>query len=151
MAQRVNESIEVQAPVDEVFAYWSNFENFPKFMQNIEEVRMTGEDTSHWRVKGPLGKSVAFDAKTTEKDPKRGIGWNTVDGEVMTSGEVRFEEVQPDRTRVEVTMNYSDPPGGKVGEAAAEVLQNPEREMREDLQNFAKIVERSELDDQQSQ
>ena len=151
MAQRVNESIEVQAPVDEVFAYWSNFENFPKFMQNIEEVRMTGEDTSHWRVKGPLGKSVAFDAKATEKDPNRGIGWNTVDGEVMTSGEVRFEEVQPDRTRVEVTMNYSDPPGGKVGEAAAEVLQNPEREMREDLQNFAKIVVRGELDDQQSQ
>jgi uncharacterized membrane protein len=151
MAQRVNESIEVQAPVDEVFAYWSNFENFPKFMQNIEEVRMTGEDTSHWRVMGPLGKSVAFDAKTTEMDPNRGIGWNTVDGEVMTSGEVRFEEVQPDRTRVEVTMNYSDPPGGKVGEAAAEVLQNPEREMREDLQNFAKLVERSELDDQQSQ
>jgi len=151
MAQRVNESIEVQAPVEEVFAYWSNFENFPKFMQNIEEVRMTGEDTSHWRVKGPLGKSVAFDAKATEKDPNRGIGWNTVDGEVMTSGEVRFEEVQPDRTRVEVTMNYSDPPGGKVGEVAAEVLQNPEREMREDLQNFAKIVERGELDDQQSQ
>ena len=151
MPQRVHESVEVQASVADVFRYWSNFENFPKFMQNIEEVRMTGEDTSHWRVKGPLGKSVEFDAKTTEKDPSRGIGWNTVDGEVMTSGEVRFEEVQPDRTRVEVTMNYSDPPGGKVGEAAAEVLQNPEREMREDLQNFAKIVERGELDDQQSQ
>ena len=151
MAQRVHESVEVQAPVGDVFAYWSNFENFPNFMHNIEEVRMTGEDTSHWRVKGPLGKSVEFDAKTTEKDPNRGIGWNTVDGEVMTSGEVRFEEVQPDRTRVEVTMNYSDPPGGKVGEAAAEVLQNPEREMREDLQNFAKIVECGELDDQQSQ
>ena len=112
---------------------------------------MTGEDMSHWRVKGPLGKSVEFDAKTTEKDPNRGIGWNTVDGEVMTSGEVRFEEVQPDRTRVEVTMNYSDPPGGKVGEIAAEVISNPEREMREDLENFARLVERGELDDQQSQ
>jgi uncharacterized membrane protein len=145
MAQRVNESIVVQAPVGEVFAYWSNFENFPNFMQNIEEVRMTGEATSHWRVKGPLGKSVEFDAKTTEKDPNRGIGWNTVDGEVMTSGEVRFEEVEPDRTRVEVTMNYADPPGGKVGEIAAEVISNPEREMREDLQNFARLVERGEL------
>jgi len=145
MAQRVNESIVVQAPVGEVFAYWSNFENFPNFMQNIEEVRMTGEATSHWRVKGPLGKSVEFDAKTTEKDPNRGIGWNTVDGEVMTSGEVRFEEVVPDRTRVEVTMNYADPPGGKVGEIAAEVISNPEREMREDLQNFARLVERGEL------
>ena len=145
MAQRVHESVEVQAPVGDVFAYWSNFENFSNFMQNIEEVRMTGEDTSHWRVKGPLGKSVEFDAKTTEMDPNRGIGWNTIDGQVMTSGEIRFEEILPDRTRVEVTMNYADPPGGKVGEVVADAVSNPERMMREDLQNFAGIVERGEL------
>ena len=145
MPQRVHESVEVQAPLQDVFTYWSDFENFPKFMSNIEEVRMTGQDTSHWRVKGPLGKSVEFDAKTTEMDPSRGIGWNTVDGEVMTSGEVRFDEVSTDRTRVEVTMNYADPPGGKVGEVVANVLSDPERSMREDLQNFAGIVERGEL------
>ena len=80
---------------------------------------MIGEDMSHWKVKGPFGKSVEFDAKTTEMDPDRGIGWDTVNGEVMTSGEVRFEEVSPDRTRIEVTMNYSDPPGGVIGEAVA--------------------------------
>jgi uncharacterized membrane protein len=120
-------------------------------MQNIEEVRMTGEDTSHWRVKGPLGKSVEFDAKTTEMDPNRGIGWNTVDGEVMTSGEVRFEEILQDRTRVEVTMNYADPPGGKVGEVVAEAISNPESTVREDLQNFSRIVERGELGGVESQ
>lgn len=145
MAQRVQESIEVQAPVEEIFRYWSNFENFSSFMSNVEEVRMTGGDTSHWRVKGPLGKSVEFDAKTTEMDPSRGIGWNTVEGEVMTSGEVRFAEATPGRTRVDVTMNYSDPPGGKVGEVAANILSNPERNLREDLENFARIVERGEL------
>jgi uncharacterized membrane protein len=145
MAQRVNESIEVEAPVEDVFRYWSNFENFSNFMQNVEEVRMTGQDTSHWRVKGPLGKSVEFDAKTTEMDPNRGIGWNTVDGEVMTSGEARFEEVTPGRTRIEVTMNYADPPGGRVGEVVANVISNPERNLREDLENFARIVERGEL------
>ena len=116
MAQRVHESVEVQAPLQDVFAYWSNFENFSRFMQNIEEVRMTGEDMSHWRVKGPLGKSVEFDAKTTEMDPERGIGWNTVDGDVMTSGEV-----------------------------VANVLSDPEKSMKEDLRNFAEIVERGEL------
>ncbi len=145
MSQRVHESVEVQAPVTDVFRYWSNFENFPTFMSNVEEVRMTGEDTSHWSVKGPLGKSVQFDAKTTQMDPGRGIGWNTVEGEVMTSGEARFEEVAPGRTRIDVTMNYSDPPGGAVGEAVANVLSNPERNLKEDLQNFAKIVERGEL------
>nr|MBA3951284.1 SRPBCC family protein [Rubrobacter sp.] len=109
------------------------------------EVRMTGQDTSHWKVKGPLGKSVQFDAKTTEMDPGRGIGWNTIEGDVMTSGEARFEEVAPGRTRIDVTMNYSDPPGGAVGEAVANVLSSPERNLKEDLQNFAKIVERGEL------
>ena len=151
MSQRVHESVEVQAPADDVFRYWSNFENFPTFMSNVEEVRMTGQDTSHWKVKGPLGKTVQFDAKTTEMDPGRGIGWNTVEGDVMTSGEARFEEVTPGRTRIDVTMNYSDPPGGAVGEAVANVLSNPERNLREDLQNFAKIVERGELGGPESQ
>jgi uncharacterized membrane protein len=151
MAQRVNESIEVEAPVADVFRYWANFENFSNFMQNVEEVRMMGQDTSRWRVKGPLGKTVEFDARTTEMDPNRGIGWNTTEGEVMTSGEARFEEVASGRTRVEVTMNYADPPGGAVGEAVANILSNPERNMQEDLQNFARIVERGELGGPQSQ
>ena len=114
MAQRVHESIEVEAPVEDIFQYWSNFENFSNFMQNVEEVRMTGQDTSHWKLKGPLGKSVEFDARTTEMDPSR-------------------------------------PPGGKVGEIAANVLSNPERNLQEDLQNFARIVERGELGGPESQ
>jgi uncharacterized membrane protein len=151
MAQRVQESIEVQAPLQDVYSYWSNFENFPRFMENIEEVRMTGEDTSHWKVKGPLGTSVEFDAKTTEMNPEQGVGWNTIDGQVMTSGEIRFQEVQPDRTRVEVTMNYADPPGGKAGEAVASILSDPEKSMSQDLENFAGIVERGELGGSESQ
>lgn len=151
MAQRVHETIEVEAPVEDIFRYWSNFENFPNFMSNIEEVRMTAQDTSHWRIKGPLGKSVEFDAKTTEMDPNRGIGWNTIDGEVMTSGEVLFEETAPGRTRVDVTMNYADPPGGAIGETVANMLSNPERILKEDLENFAGIVERGELGGSEAQ
>ena len=146
MAQRVQESIEVQAPLQEVFTYWSNLENFPQIMSNIEEVRVAG-DTSHWRVKGPLGKTVEFDARTTEMSPERGIAWNsTNDNDVETSGQVRFEEVAEGRTRIDVTMNYADPPGGRVGEVVADAISNPEREMREDLENFATQVERGELD-----
>ena len=145
MAQRVHESIEVQAPREEVFTYWSNLEHFPAIMSNVEEVRILDPETSHWKVKGPLGISVEFDAKTTEMDPDRGIGWNSIDGQVQTSGEVRFEETAPGRTRIDVTMNYADPPGGKAGEVVADALSNPERNMREDLENFARKVERGEL------
>ena len=146
MAQRVQESIEVQAPLQDVFTYWSNLENFPQIMSNIEEVRVAG-DTSYWRVKGPLGKTVEFDARTTEMSPERGIAWNsTNDNDVETSGQVRFEEVAEGRTRIDVTMNYADPPGGRVGEVVADAISNPEREMREDLENFARQVERGELD-----
>jgi len=145
MAQRVHESIEVQAPLEDVFTYWSNLENLPQIMRNIEEVRVAG-DTSHWKVNAPLGKIIEYDARTTEMSPERGIGWQSIEGEVDTSGQVRFEEVATGRTRIDVTMNYADPPGGKVGELAAEVVSNPEREMREDLENFAKRIERGELD-----
>jgi uncharacterized membrane protein len=80
VAQKVSGAIEVHAPLEDVFRYWSNFENFPTFMANVEEVRLTGQDTSHWRVKGPMGKIIQFDVRTTEMDPGRGIGWSTVDG-----------------------------------------------------------------------
>ena len=146
MTQHIRESIEVQAPLHEVFFYWSNFQNFPRIMRNVEEVHATGPDTSHWRVKGPLGKTIEYDARTTEASPTRGIAWQSAVVEVENSGLVRFEEVGADRTRIDVTMNYSDPPGGKVGEVAANVLSNPEREMREDLENFARKVERGEVE-----
>jgi uncharacterized membrane protein len=119
-------------------------------MSNIEEVTMTAQDTSHWKVKGPLGKSVEFDARTTEMNPNRGIGWNTIEGDVMTSGEIRFEAVTPSRTRVDVTMNYADPPGGAVGEKVANILSNPERNLTEDLGNFARIAESGRLSASQS-
>ena len=144
MAQRLHESVEVQAPLQEVFAYWSNFENFPEIMRNVEEVRVAG-DTSHWQIKGPLGKTVEYDARTTEMSPERGIAWQSIDGEVENSGRVSFEEVALGRTRIDVAMSYADPPGGRVGEVVADAISNPEREIREDLEHFAKKVERGEL------
>ncbi len=115
-------------------------------MRNVEEVRIIDREISHRKVKGPLGTSTEFDARTTEMDPNRGIGWNSVDGNVQTSGEVRFEETAPGRTRIDVTMDYSNPPGGKVGEVVADPISSPEREMREDLENFARKVERGEIE-----
>ncbi len=141
MPQRVEGSIEVEAPVQRVYEYWRNLENLPQFMANVEEVRSTGPDTTHWVVKGPLGAKVEFDARTTQDEPNSAIGWNSVDGVVQTSGQVRFQEAGEGRTRIEVQMNYADPPGGKVGEMASRVVANPKVMMEQDLRNFKDIIE----------
>jgi uncharacterized membrane protein len=141
MPQRVEGSIEVEAPVQEVYEYWRNLENLPQFMTNVEEVRSTGPDTTHWRVKGPLGSSLEFDARTTQDEPNEALGWNTQNGQVETSGQVRFRNVTPNRTRVEVQMNYWDPPGGRAGEVASRLVANPDIMVQQDLQNFKQIIE----------
>lgn len=141
MAQRVEGNIEIEAPVQDVYAYWETLEDLPKFMSNVDEVRSTGPDTTHWKVRGPLGTKLEFDARTTQKEENQAIGWNTVDGDVGTSGQVRFEEVTQNRTRVEVQMNYANPPGGKVGETAAKAIANPKAMLEQDLRNLKDILE----------
>ena len=141
MAEPITGSIEVEAPVAQVYEYWRNLENLPSFMKNIEEVRSTGPDTTHWVVKGPLGYRAEFDAKTTQDEQNSAIGWNTVDGDVQTSGQVRFQEMTPNRTKVEVQMKFANPPGGKAGEAVSRLTSGPKAIMLQDLNNFKDIME----------
>jgi uncharacterized membrane protein len=141
MPQRVESSVVVEAPVDRVYDYWRNLENLSNFMTNIEEVRAMGPDRTHWRVKGPLGAKVEYDAQITQDEENRAIGWNTVEGDVQTTGQVFFQELGPETTRVDVTMNYSDPPGGKLGEVGSRFVANPQAMMDQDLQYFKEIME----------
>jgi uncharacterized membrane protein len=141
MPQRVESSVVVEAPVSRVYEYWRDLENLPNFMTNVEEVRATGPDRTHWVVKGPLGAKMEFDAETTQEEENRALGWNSVDGNVETSGQVRFQELGPERTRVEVTMNYADPPGGRLGEVGSRLVSNPQVMVDQDLYNFKEIIE----------
>jgi|SRR5215217_265313 len=141
MPQRVESSVVVEAPVSRVYEYWSDLENLPNFMTNVEEVRATGPDRTHWVVKGPLGAKMEFDAETTQEEENRALGWNSVDGNIGTSGQVRFQELGPERTRVEVKMNYADPPGGRLGEVGSRLVSNPQVMVDQDLYNFKEIIE----------
>ena len=142
MPQRVEGAIEIEAPVETVYGYWETLENLPNFMANVEEVTPTGPDTTRWRVKGPFGKPLEWEAQTTQKEQNSSIAWNSTQGEVGTSGEVRFLEAgQPGRTRVEVQLNYSDPPGGKVGEVASRAVANPKLQLEQDLGHLKEILE----------
>ena len=141
MPQRVESSVVVEAPVSRVYDYWRNLENLSSFMTNVEDVRATGPGMTHWRIKGPLGTKMEFDAQTTQEEENRALGWNSVDGNVGTSGQVRFQELGPERTRVEVTLNYADPPGGKIGEVGSKIVANPQVMVDQDLYNFKEIIE----------
>jgi uncharacterized membrane protein len=140
--QRVEKSIRVKAPVAQVYQFWRNFENFPRFMDNVDEVRLldgTGQ-RSHWKLHGPMGKTVEYDADLTQDEPNKAIGWNSTDGDIETTGQVTFTEHE-DNTLVHVIMQWADVPGGALGEAASRMLQSPETMLEEDLQRFKDIAE----------
>ena len=110
---------EVEAPVEQLYAYWRDFSHFPAFMPDVEEVTVTGPTTSHWKVTGPLGKSVEWDAEIVEDLPNQRIAWRSVgDSQVDNAGAVRFDD-RGGRTNIEVSLEYN-PPAGKAGELVAE-------------------------------
>ena len=140
--QRVEKSIRVKAPASQVYEFWRNFENFPRFMENVEEVRCLDAQCSrsHWKIRGPLGKSVEYDADLTQDQPNTSIGWNASGGDMETTGTVTFTEKE-DNTLVHVIMQWADPPGGAIGEAASKMLQDPSQMLEEDLQRFKDLAE----------
>ncbi len=140
----VTKSVVVNAPVSQVFNFWRNFENFPRFMENIESIQSTGEDLSHWKSKGPLGTTVEWDAKTTSVQENKKIAWQSTEGTIETHGAVTFEEVGADQTKVTVGLEYK-PPAGVLGEAVAKLFSDPEDQLEEDLNRFKKVAEGSDF------
>ncbi len=136
----VTHDIVVNAPVSEVFEFWKNFENFPRFMHNIESIQVIGPELTHWKMKGPLGVPVEWDAKTTAIIENQKISWESTGGLLTNHGSVVFEKVDENSTRVTVGLEYN-PPGGAVGETVAKVTNDPQKQLEEDLLRFMKVVQ----------
>lgn len=142
----VNKSIVINATAEELYQYWRDFENLPRFMRYLESVQVTGEGRSHWVAKAP-GGSVEWDAEITEDTPNRSISWRSLEGsEVETSGTVRFEPAVGGRgTVVHVQLDYN-PPGGAVGALFAKLFgEDPDGQMQIDLRRFKQVVELGEI------
>ena len=139
---KVEKEITVAAPVTTVYQVWHNFENFPRFMDNIQEVRVVGGNRSHWRARGPLGRDAEWDAEITLDEPEHTIGWRSIPGSsnVKTAGRVNFDRMDG-ATRLRVTVQY-EPSGGVAGDVVAKIFANPERQIEGDLQRFKEAVER---------
>lgn len=142
MSQRVQSSMEIGVPAGEVYAYWEDLHNLPRSMRNVEEVRITEPGASRWRIKGPFGTNIHFEAHTTRREDGRELAWHTVCGNAGSSGTVRFREVSPERSRVEVSLEYCDLPGGKLARTFSRHLADPGLMVEQDLANLRDVLEK---------
>lgn len=137
----IQKTINIAAPVEKVFEFWNNFQNFPKFMSNVREVQMQGENRSHWIASGPAGVPVEWDAEITERIPNKTIAWKTVPGATVEhAGIVRFDPNPDGTTRVEIRMSYN-PPAGAIGHVVASLFgADPKSEMDADLARMKTLI-----------
>lgn len=133
----------VRCQPEQAYQYWRNFENFPNFMEHVESVQVTGQTLSHWRVKGPAGTSVEWDAEIVRDDPGTLISWQALPGAVIShQGGVRFREAPGGQgTEVSLDIVYSQP-GGTAGGLAAKLLgEHPQQQVSEDLRRFKQLID----------
>jgi uncharacterized membrane protein/HSP20 family molecular chaperone IbpA len=137
----LQQAIHIDAPVDRVFDLWSRYENFPRFMSYVREVRQLGPDWSHWVVAGPAGVPVEWDAEITEFIPRTVLAWKTTPGSIIQhSGVVRFDD-EDGGTRVTIRMSYN-PATGAIGHVIADLLgADPKTRMDQDLAMMKTFVE----------
>lgn len=137
----------INRPPADLYNFWLNFENLPKFMRHLVAVWGQNERRSHWVAKAPAGMTVEWDAEITRKVENELIAWRSLEGaDVENTGQVQFERLPENRgTRVKVTLRYQ-PPGGQVGAAFAKLFgEAPEQQIAEDMRRFKQLMETGEI------
>lgn len=140
---KVEKSITINKPVSELYKYWRNFENLPRFMDHLESVAVSSEKNSHWVAKAPAGTTVEWDAEIINEKENELIAWRSLEGaDVDNAGSVRFEEATGGRgTVVRVSIEYN-PPGGIIGATIAKLFgEEPNQQVQEDLRRFKQVME----------
>jgi uncharacterized membrane protein len=139
---KVEKTVTLDAPVERVFEFWANYENFPRFMTHVRQVKDLGEGRSHWVVSAPGGLSLEWNAVLTELVPDEVIAWKSEPGALVShGGTLRFEPQEGARTRVHISMSYT-PPAGVLGHLVAALFgSDPKRKMDEDLLRMKTLVE----------
>ena len=135
--ERIEKSIEVKCPVRTVYNQWTQFEEFPRFMSGVKEVKQLDDTHVHWHAE-IWGKDKEWDAEITEQVPDQRISWRSTTGDAPNGGTVRFEPVGADRTRVRLAMEY-EPQGAveKIGDAVGIMTAR----VQNSVENFKKYIE----------
>jgi uncharacterized membrane protein len=140
---RVEKSVVIDAAPERIYAFWRNFANLPRFMNNLETVECHDNTRSRWVAKGPAGTNVEWEAEIINEVPNELIGWRSLEGsQVDNAGSVHFTPVPGGRgTDVRVVLRY-DPPAGKAGAKISKILgEDPAVQVEEDLQRLKTLLE----------
>lgn len=137
----LEKSIHIEARRETVFGLWCNYENFPHFMSNVQNVQDLGNGRTHWVVNGPAGTVIEWDAVLTDSKPPEILAWKSEPGSpVQHQGTIHFEP-ENSGTRVHVQMDYA-PPAGVIGHAIASLFNgDPKKQMDEDLMRMKTFIE----------
>ena len=144
---KVERTVTVRRRPDELYRFWRDLENLPRFMRHLEAVTRTGEGRSHWVARAPLGGRVEWDARIVNERENELIAWQSLEGaDVPNAGSVQFRELPGERgTEVRVVLEYR-PPAGKAGAALARLFgEEPEQQVKEDLGRFKQLMEAGEV------
>ena len=132
----IEQSIDVDVPVRTAYNQWTQFEEFPKFMDGIEEITQIDETTLHWKAR-IAGQEREWDAKITEQAPDQRIAWSDEAGKT-NAGVVTFHRIDDNKTRVMVQMDWE---AEGLVEKVGEKLGFDERTLKGDLENFKRFIE----------
>ncbi|MCO5999430.1 SRPBCC family protein [Actinoallomurus rhizosphaericola] len=132
----VMESIDVHVPVHTAYNQWTQFEDFPQFMEGVEEIRQVNDTLTHWKVK-VAGASREYDAQITEQRPDERIAWTSVE-EPKNAGVVTFHRLDDDNTRVALQLEVE--PEGFL-ENVADKTGMVKHRAKNDLKRFKEFIE----------
>jgi uncharacterized membrane protein len=140
---KIEHSIEIHRSPQVLYDFWHNLEQLPRVMRHVESVHRMSDRRSQWKVRGPLGKTIEWEAEIINDVPSTLIAWQSLPGcTVRNAGSVWFEPNGNGGTRLKVALEF-DPPGGAVGTSLSALLgRSPQRDLEEDLSNFKEFAER---------
>jgi uncharacterized membrane protein len=138
----VDERITIARRPEEVFEFWRDLANLPRFLSHIERVDVIDGRHSHWVVQGPAGMHVEWDAELINEIRPDLLAWKSLPGsDVASAGSVQFRPLGPNETELRVRMQYA-PPAGRAGAVVARLLGDaPESMLRTDLRRLKGILE----------
>jgi uncharacterized membrane protein len=144
---RVARAVTINKPIEQVYAFWHQVENLPRFMRYVESVERLPDGRSRWRAQGPGGMTVQWEAETLAERENELIAWRSLPGSrIHTSGTVQFQPAPGARgTEVHVEMDFR-PPAGAIGRTVAWMSgRSPSQQLNEDLRRLKQLLETGEI------